>query len=53
MAEIAKIKLPSGVEYEIKDETARAMTLEATYTSATHDLALSFVSAASADSNEY
>lgn len=53
MAEIAKIKLPSGVEYNIKDETARAMTLEATYTAATHNLALTFTNAASADDNEY
>lgn len=53
MADIAKIQLPSGTEYNIKDEVARQMTLDVTYTSATYDLEFSFTSAASVDSEEF
>ena len=35
MADIEKIVLPSGNEYDIKDAVARQMTLLAVYTSAT------------------
>lgn len=53
MADISKVQLPSGNIYDIKDEVARQMTLEATYTPATQDLELTFVTAASADNQEF
>lgn len=53
MADISKIKLPSGSEYDIKDEVARSITLSATYTAVTKDLELEFTTASSADNTEY
>ena len=53
MASISQIKLPSGDTYDIKDEVARNVTLVATYTSNTKDLAIEFVTAASGDNTEY
>lgn len=53
MADISKVELPNGAEYNIKDEVARAMTLEATYTAGTKNLTLTFSTAASIDSEEF
>lgn len=53
MPDISKIELPDGNTYDIKDETARAVDLTATYTAATFDLALSLDSAIDADNTEY
>jgi hypothetical protein len=53
MADISKIKLPDTTVFNIKDEVARQMTLEAEYTPATYDLELKFVTAASADNEEF
>lgn len=53
MADIEKIVLPSGNEYDIKDAVARQMTLIAVYTPATENLEIIFTTAASADDTEY
>lgn len=53
MADIEKIVLPSGDEYNIKDSAARQMTLLAIYTSATQDLELLFDSPSNVDNTEY
>ena len=51
--EIAQVQLPNGTVYDIKDATARAQQLTATYTSATLDLELVFDTAENADSEEF
>lgn len=53
MADISKIKLPDTTVVNIKDEVARQMTLNATYTASTYDLELEFNTAASADNEEF
>ena len=53
MADIEKIVLPNGDEYNIKDAEARQATLLAVYTSATQDLQLLFDSPANADNIQY
>jgi len=50
---IEQIQLPSGTIYDIKDATARAKQLTATYTAATLDLELVFDTAENADSEEF
>ena len=53
MADVSKIQLPGGSEYNIKDEVARQMTLDVTYTAATYNLEFSFGSATTADDEEF
>lgn len=53
MADISKIVLPSGDEYDIKDSVARQITLVAVYTSATQDLEIKFEAPSNVDNTEY
>lgn len=53
MADISQITLPSGNTFNIKDEVARSITLNATYTANTKNLELELVNAMSADNTEY
>lgn len=58
MADISKIQLPNTTTIvNIKDEIARQMTLDVTYTPGTGntagDLAFDFVTAANADNEEF
>ncbi len=50
---ISQIVLPNGNIYDIKDETARAMDLTATYNSSTYDLEFSFGPIPNADNEEF
>lgn len=50
---VSQIQLPNGTTYDIEDTTARQMQLSATYTAATLDLALDFVSVADSDNEEF
>ena len=50
---ISQITLPNGSIYDIEDTTARGMDLTATYTAATFDLELSFVTPTNADNEEF
>ena len=54
---ITQVQLPNGTEYDIADSVARQMTLDVTYTPGANntpgDLAFSFITAASADNEEF
>jgi hypothetical protein len=53
MADISKIQLPSGDTLSIKDDVARTLTLDAVYTEATLNLALTTTSASDGDNEEF
>ena len=53
MANISQIKLPDGNTYDIEDTTARGVTLDATYTAGTYNLALTLDSADDADNEDF
>ena len=53
MANISQIELPNGTTYDIEDTTARGMTLDATYTAATYNLALTLDVADNADNEDF
>ena len=50
---VSQIQLPNGSTYDIEDTTARQMQLNATYTTASLDLALEFSSAEDGDNEEF
>lgn len=53
MANISQITLPDGTTYDIEDSTARGVTLDATYTAATFNLALTLDAADDADNEDF
>ena len=50
---ISQIQLPNGSTYDIEDETARQIGLNATYTAATLDLALDLDGVQDADNEDF
>lgn len=53
MADVSKIQLPSGSEYNIKDEVARTQIITSIYTSETKNLRLGLSSAINVENEEF